>query len=419
MSPIIYQRKCCRACGGHDLSLVFCLKPTPLGDAYVDVTKLDISQPSYPIDLYSCANCGLAQLLSVINRRALYKNFVYATADTMGLASHFRRYANDLMGRFRLPAGALVVDLGKVDGTLLKYFRSEGMKVLGVEPIESIAKYAISNEIDIINSCLNINLAKQIVKQYGYAKLVTANNFIANIDELIPWVSAVKELLAEDGVFVFESSYLPDLVQNLVFDFIYHEHLSALSVRPMKILFERIGLQLINVERVSTKGGSLRYFVQRSKGPLRDDGSVLTLLKYEYDIDLYGREIFAEFKCRVDILKEQLHSFLQPIRDEGGSIAGFGASVTGTTLIYHFELSKYLDYLVDDNVEKQGLFSPGLHLEVMAPSVLQYQMPDYVVLLAWRFADSIIKKHQNYLNAGGCFLVPAPQFQVIRKNLCI
>ena len=419
MLPIIYRRRYCRACEGSVLNLIFCLKPTPIGDAFVEATKLNISQPSYPIDLYSCANCGLAQLLSVVNRNAIYKDFVYATADTMGLANHFRSYVTDVMARCSPLPGALVVDLGKVDGTLLKYFRSEGMKVLGVEPIESIAKYALSNEINTINKFLTIDLAKQIVQQHGHAKLVTANNFIANVDELLPWVSAVKELLAEDGVFVFESSYLPDVLQNLVFDFVYHEHLSALSVRPMKVLFERIGLQLVNVERVSTKGGSLRYFVQRPTGSLRDDGSVLTLLTYEYDIGLYDREIFLDFEHKVDALKEQLNRFLQPIKNEGKSIAGFGASVTGTTLIYHFELNKYLDYLIDDSAEKQGLFSPGLHLEVMSSSVLQRQMPEYVVLLAWRFADAIIKKHQNYLEAGGCFLVPAPQFQVIRKNLCI
>jgi hypothetical protein len=233
------------------------------------------------------------------------------------------------------------------------------------------------------------------------------------------WVKAVNDLLDDDGVFVFESYYLADLVRNMVFDFIYHEHLSSFSVRPINALFQRVGLEVVAVERVATKGGSLRYFVQRSGGPLLKDNSVLEMLALEENMGLYRKETFAVYATKINDLKEQTNKFLATVKHEGKSIAGFGASITGTTMIYHFEIGKYLDYLVDDNFAKQGRFSPGLHLPVLPSSVLFERKPDYVIILAWRFADTIISKNQAYLEGGGQFLIPLPYFKVVGAQLLL
>jgi hypothetical protein len=227
------------------------------------------------------------------------------------------------------------------------------------------------------------------------------------------WVDAVDTLLADDGIFVFESYYLADLVQNMVFDFIYHEHLSAFSVKPIQALFKRVGLELVAVERVSTKGGSLRYFVQRPAGPLAKDGSVVEMLAFEDDMGLYRKETYLAFSDKINDLKEKTRAFLAKAKNEGKSIAGFGASITGTTLIYHFELGDYLDYLVDDNLAKQGRFSPGLHLPVLPSSALYERKPDYVLVLAWRFAEPFIRNNQAYLDSGGNFVIPVPEFKVV------
>ncbi len=196
----------------------------------------------------------------------------------------------------------------------------------------------------------------------------------------------------------------------MVFDFIYHEHLSAFSVKPIQVLFERVGLELVVVERVPTKGGSLRYFVQRPSGPLAKDGSVAGMLALEDKMGLYRKETFSDFADKVSGLKKELLKFLAQAKSEGKSIAGFGASITGTTLVYHFEIGEYFDYLVDDNLAKQGLFSPGLHLPVLPSSALYERKPDYVVILAWRFADPFIKKNRAYIEGGGCFVIPVPEF---------
>lgn len=413
MSSIIYHRTCCRACEGANLELVFALQPTPIGDAYVDASRINIAQPSYPIDLYMCGDCGLAQLLDVISPAVLYGDYIYVTTSSMGLATHFQDYAVSVIKRCHLAVGSLVVDIGSNDGTLLRSFQKEGMAVLGVEPAAHIAQQATLSGVTTISNFFTMDVVAEIVKQHGKAKLVTANNVFANIDELLPWVKAIKELMDEDGVFVFESYYLADLLENFVFDFLYHEHISALSVKPMQLLFERLGLALAAVQRIPTKGGSLRYFVQKSSGPIADDGSVLALRKYEDELGLYGKDIYIEFAQKIDALKEQLRVFLSRVKSEGKTVAGFGASVTGTTLIYHFELAEYFDYLVDDNPAKQGLFSPGLHLEVLSASSLQERRPDYVVVLAWRFAEAIIQRNKDYVAQGGRFLIPVPEFKVV------
>jgi len=363
-----------------------------------------------------CGRCGLAQLTDVIEPDVLYGDYIYVTSSSTGLSEHFQGYADSVTNRCKLAPGSLVVDLGSNDGTLLRCFQKRGMLVIGVEPASHIAAHATSLGVPSINKYFTPSLAAEIVSRHAHARLITANNVFANIDDLMSWVRAVDILLAADGVFVFESYYLADLLENTVFDFIYHEHLSSFSIRPVQALFQRVGLKLIAVERVTTKGGSLRYFVQRGNGPLSDDGTVASMLAFEDRIGLYRKETFVDYAEKIQGLKAQALDFLIAAKRHGKSIAGFGASITCTTLIYHFDIGKYIDYLVDDNPAKQHRYSPGIHLPVLPSSALGERNPDYVIILAWRFADTIIKKNHNYLESGGEFLIPVPEFKICTAN---
>jgi len=310
MTDTIHRRTACRACDGHDLEMILSLKPSPIGDAFVTSDDLNVSQASYPLNLYMCKGCGLAQLLDVIDPKILYGQYIYVTSSSSGLSDHFQTYAHSVINRCKLKPGSMVIDLGSNDGTLLRHFQQRGMNVLGVEPAAHIAVQATAAGIMSIADFFTLDLAKNIVAKHGHAKLITANNVFANIDDLMSWVAAVDVLMGKDGVFVFESYYLADLVQNMVFDFIYHEHLSSFSVRPMKFMFERIGLELVAVERIATKGGSLRYFVQRSSGPLKKDGSVVKMLALEEKMGLYRKETFTTYAHKINVLKEQTRNFL-------------------------------------------------------------------------------------------------------------
>lgn len=413
MAEVLHRRSDCRGCRSRDLELVLGLKPSPIGDAYVTAERVNEPQPSYPIDLYMCRQCGLAQIIDVIDPKVLYGEYIYVTGSSLGLAEHFRAYADHVIGRCGLSPGSLVVDLGSNDGMLLRRFQERGMRVLGVEPASHIAAQATANDINTIAEFFDPVLAKRIVGEHGHATMITANNVFANIDDLMSWLDGVNQLLARDGVFVFESFYLADVVQNIVFDFIYHEHLSAFSVKPIQALVERVGLELVAVERVPTKGGSLRYFAQRPGGPMAVDGSVDAMRSFEDEMGLYRKETYTAFAQKINELKDETNHFLARAKSEGKRIAGFGASITGTTLIYHFEIGRYLECLVDDNSAKQGRYSPGLHLPVFPSTVLTEHQPDYVIILAWRFAEPVIQKNQVYLERGGRFVVPLPQFRVV------
>uniref|UniRef100_UPI0040486A3C class I SAM-dependent methyltransferase n=1 Tax=Limnohabitans sp. TaxID=1907725 RepID=UPI0040486A3C len=412
---VIHRRDSCRVCESKQLDLVFALKPSPIGDAYVTREKCATPQPSYPIDLFMCRQCGLAQLSDVISPDVLYGDYIYVTSSSLGLAEHFDHYAAGVISKCRLPSGSLVVDVGSNDGTLLGKFKARGMRVLGVEPASHIATAASAAGIPTISAFFNSDLAAELVREHGRAQVITANNMFANVDDLYGLVKAIEFMLAPEGVFVMESSYLGDLVDNLVFDFIYHEHLSSFSVRPIRELFKRVGLELVAVQHVPTKGGSLRYFLQRPGGRLVADSSVANMLEREEKTGLYRKETFEAFAATIDGLKKKLHAFLAEQRGAGKIIAGFGASITSTTLIYHFEIGEYLDYLVDDNAAKHGRFSPGLHLPVLPTSVLREKRPDCVVALAWRYAEPFILKNGAYLDDGGTVVTPVPEFKIIRR----
>lgn len=413
MKSIINRRTTCRCCNSSNIELVFVLNPTPIGDAYITVNKLNIKQDSYPLDLFMCNECGLAQILDIIDPDVLYGEYIYVTGSSYGLAEHFKNYAQGVIKKTALPVNSFVIDIGSNDGTLLQAFKNEKMEVLGIEPAPHIAEFANKHGIRTINDYLSPAGAKEIVEKNGQAKLITSNNVFANIDDIRAWVEAVAILLADDGVYVFESFYLADLIENMVFDFLYHEHVSAFSVKPMKFLFESFGLELIAVERINTKGGSLRYYIQKKGGPMKNDGSVDSLLKEEIAKNLYSKEIFISYQEKIQLLKAQSLEFLKKAKKENKKVVGFGASITCTTLIYHFEIGEYFDYLVDDNPAKQGLYSPGLHLPVHPSKMLYENQPDYVFILAWRFVGPFVKNNQQFIKNGGKFILPVPEFSII------
>jgi len=410
---VISRRTTCRLCGSQNLDLVFQLAPSPIGDAYVTKDKLADKQDTYPIDLFLCRECGLSQLLDIINPEVLYGDYIYLTGSSLGLREHFQEYANDVIKNMIPSKKSPIIDIGSNDGTLLSYFKKSGYKVLGIEPAHHIAERATLSGIETLPDFFSPNLAEKIVKDYGHATIVTANNVYANIDDLQTFTQGIRSLMAPDGVFVFESFYLADVIQNMVFDFIYHEHLSAFAIKPIQSFFSQMGMELINVKRIPTKGGSIRYFVKLKNGPRKIDLSVASMIEYEETLGLYTPKTFQVFSDKVDALKMQTYSLLRDIKIQGGKIAGYGSSITATTLIYHFGIGEFLEYLVDDNPDKQGRFSPGLHIPVYSPEKLYEKKPDYAVILAWRFAELIIEKHKAFIEQGGKFIVPLPELKVI------
>jgi hypothetical protein len=226
-------------------------------------------------------------------------------------------------------------------------------------------------------------------------------------------LDGIRELLAPGGVFVFEVVYLADMIQKLTFDTIYHEHLCFHSVKPFASFCQRHGMELFHVERIPTKGGSIRGFARVAGSGAKPDPSVAELLKFEAEMGLDQPEVFKKYAAQLDGFKKQLHQLLDDARAKGKKVAGYGASATVTTLIHHFELGKSLDFLVDDDKTRHGLYSPGFHIPVMPSAALYERKPDYTVILAWQYAEPIMKKNPDYLKQGGHFVLPLPEVKVI------
>jgi SAM-dependent methyltransferase len=402
-------------CDSDALEKVMALTPTPPGNNFLEQTELALPEPSYPLDLYFCGECHHLQLGHVVDPKILYqRDYPYVSATASGFVDHLRSYAVDAVRRYALKPGALVADIGSNDGTCLRFFRDAGLRVLGVDPATEIARLATQSGIETIGDFFSHEVAVRLRNQHGPAALITSHNACAHIDHLDDVIRGVRHWLADDGVFVLEVGYLLDVYENAWFDTIYHEHLDYHTVAPFKKLFARTGMEPIGVQRVSPQGGSIRVVAQKAVGPREDDGSVADLIELEQRNGLDKPETFIRFGRRIDQMGTRLRSLIRAIKVEGKSIAGYGAATKATTLLSHFRLGRdELDFIVDDNPLKQGLFSPAAHISVVAPEELYRRLPDYLLILAWNFAEPIMAMHRQYADRGGKFIVPMPAARII------
>ncbi|MGY9063567.1 MAG: SAM-dependent methyltransferase, partial [Rhodospirillales bacterium] len=239
---------------------------------------------------------------------------------------------------------------------------------------------------------------------------ITANNVFAHADDLVGIVQGVWDLLAPEGVFVFEVSYLVDVFEKTLFDTIYHEHVAYHSVKPLQQFFADNGMELISAERIDTHGGSLRGVAQLKSGPHSKQPSVDKMIALEASLGLDQAKTFEAFGRHIDEIKAELTGLLKSLKSEGKTIAGFGAPAKATTLMYHFGIGPdIIDFIVDDSPLKQNLYAPGLHIPVLPSQAIYDKKPDAVVILAWNFAEPIMKNHARYLEQGGQFIVPLPK----------
>jgi len=408
-----YIRTTCRLCGDSNIVTVLMMAPTPPGDHYVRVDSLKDRQEDYPLYLIQCANCGHVELPVVVNPQILYGKYIYETSISLGLVEHYRNYADEIVTFARPSSGSLVIDVGSNDGTLLRAFKAKGFRVLGVDPAKDIAAKATNSGVLTIPSYLTGNLALEIGKEHGSASVVTANNVMANIDDLSDFVASIRSLLEPNGVFVFETGYLADLVKHTIIDNIYHEHLSYFSVKPLVSFFDRNGMELIHVLHNPSKGGSIRGIVQLKGGGRPVSDSVKRLIEAENEFGLGEPAVYGKLSEKVKREKEELLDRVRGLRKEGRRIAGYGASVGVTTLIHFFEINDLIDCIFDDNPIRDGLFTPGHHIPVFRSEKIYEKSPDYIVNFAWRYTDPILQRHQKYMASGGKFIVPLPEVRVI------
>ena len=412
---IIREDNNCRMCKSNNIAVVIELMPTPPGDLFLPKDKLEFSSNKYPLNIALCNNCGYLYLPSVLSPKISYTNYVYETKVTVGLSQHYIDYAKEIIGFGCIQPLSFVIDLGSNDGTMLKAFKERGMKVLGVEPNENIASIANQNNLITINNYFSDDVSDRIIEDYGQAAIITANYMYANIDDLKGFTENVKKVLHPDGLFVIQTGYHPEQMKVNMFDYIYHEHFSYFTVKVLKNFLASCDMELINVSLHPAKGGSIRAIVQHSGGKRIVNPSVESFVAAEDQALMHDPITYLNFYNEINFCKDELLKLLKKVKSSGDQLIGYGASHSTTTLLHHFEMGKYFDYLVDDNPIKHNLYSPGYHLPVYHTEKLYKEKPNYVVVLGWQHQDSIIKRNKKYIDDGGKFVIPLPKLKVISK----
>ena len=404
----------CRLCDSDLLLKVLHLADTPAGDRYLPKEKSPEKLPVFPLSLSQCKACGHVQLSNIVNPSYLYRDYIYTTSSSLGLAEHFANYAEATTNKLSLKPGSFVVEIGSNDGTMLRAFRNMGMRVLGIDPAREIARKATDEGIPTLPEFFSKEIVTQISSEFGQADLIVANNVMANVPDVKLIIEAVKQLLAPGGVFVFETGYLKYLAEDIIFDNIYHEHIDYYSIRPLKTFFHSMGMQLFDVVETHSKGSSIRCFVGHACKSREVSKEIFHLIERENSLGYHTPVPFVELSNKLKATKDKLHAILDDAKSKRKQIAGFGASVGVTTVLHEFELGRYIESLLDDNPAREGLFSPGMSIPVyLAEKQFLDNPPDLVVILSWRYATQILNKHHRTKSKPLKFLTFFPEVTII------
>ena len=400
----------CRCCDSDKLSSIIPLGKLPLANALLE-HKTKALETKHNLEVMLCEACGLAQLKDLIDPAELFSDYVYFSSNSDAMLTSAKKLVDRIIPT--LSDGAFVIEVASNDGYLLKNYVNAGINVLGIDPASNIARFANEHSVPTLCDFFSEKLAIDLAQSGKKADIIHANNVMAHIPDLNGFVRSLKTVLKENGRVIIEMPYFLDLVKNIEFDTIYHEHVYYFSVKALRKAFERGGLELVDIEQLVIHGGSLRLFVAHA-GELKPSEIIQSMIQEEEDFGLYKLDAYHVFMQRLTELKKKLIDTLQQLKSENAKIAAYGASAKGTTLLNYFGIGgDYIDFVVDRSIVKQGKFTPGMQLEIFAPSKLLEETITHALLLSWNFADEIIAQQQEFIKQGGTFIVPLPQVKIV------
>jgi hypothetical protein len=404
----------CRACGGPDLVQFLDLGSQPLANAFLPALDDARAEARFPLEVFVCANCGLVQLRHVIDPEVLFRNYVYVTGTSTTIARHNAAYAATVVELLGLGPQDLVVETASNDGSLLSCFASHGVRTLGVEPARNIADAARARGIDTVAEFFTEEAAAQLRAHHGGARAVIGNNVLAHVDDPSGFLRGMGALLEPGGLAIVEVPWLGEMIERREYDTIYHEHLSYFSVTALLRLCENAGLAARRVDRVPVHGGSIRLYAERATGTITHAGEVLAIAAEEERAGLTSPRRLAAFGAGVAANRAILLALLAELRARGKRLAAYGAPAKGNTLLNYCGIgAESLICTFDRSPHKIGLYTPGSHLPVLSADRIREIAPDYLLLLAWNFAEEIMSQQAAFRAAGGRFIVPIPDPVVV------
>jgi 2-polyprenyl-3-methyl-5-hydroxy-6-metoxy-1,4-benzoquinol methylase len=384
---------------------------SPLSNSYVPFAKVDSAEKFYPLKVWVCDECLLAQLEEFESPDAIFSDYAYFSSYSTSWVEHARRYCEMMIERFGFDATSQVVEIASNDGYLLQHFRARGISVLGVEPAANVAKVAREQrQIPSVVKFFGVQTAKELVADGKSADLLLGNNVLAHVPDINDFVAGLKIALKPSGIITFEFPHLLRLIEENQFDTIYHEHLYYFSLFPVATLLGRHGLTLYDVEQLPTHGGSLRIFVRHEEDltkPITD--GVRYVQSLEEGAGLTRLETYQRFKGQVQDTKRKLLELLTAVKGQGRTIVGYGAPAKGNTLLNYCGIrTDFISFTVDRSPHKQGRFLPGTHIPIEHPDRVREVKPDYVFILPWNLKEEIMQQLAYIRDWDGHFLVPIP-----------
>lgn len=402
----------CRGCSS-ELSLTFLdLGSSPIANDLITLENLDRPEVFYPLHVMTCEQCALVQLPEVTTRELLFRSdYVYFSSYSSSWLKHSEEYAEKMIDLLSLNEKDLVIEVASNDGYLLQYFNHGGIQVLGIEPSSGVAQVAIMKNVPTLIDFFGANLAKELATKQK-PKLMIGNNVLAHVPNIHDFIEGFSRLIADDGLVTFEFPHLVNLIKNNQFDTIYHEHFSYLTITSLLPIFANHGLRVVDVEKLSTHGGSIRIYVVPYLSPRVTSDSVLNILAEEERLDPRERFVWESLQTRTLQIKFDLVSELIKCKKNGLVVAAYGAAAKGNTLLNYCGIdSDIIDYVVDLNPNKQGNYLPGSRIPVVGMPELINNTPDVLLVLPWNLADEIKEQLGSLISNGMKLLRIIPELE--------
>lgn len=405
----------CRHCHAELTLPLIDLGSSPPSNSYLTQAALSAPETWYPLRVATCTRCWLVQTEDFARRDEFFsEDYAYFSSFSDSWLKHAEAYVAAMAERFGLGRDSLVVEVASNDGYLLQYVRARGIPALGVEPTHSTAEAARAKGIEVVEEFFGGELATRLVGEGRAADLTAANNVLAHVPDPNDFARGFATVLKPTGVATFEFPHLLSLIAEAQFDTIYHEHYSYLSLTAVQRIFAANGLAVFDVERLSTHGGSLRVFAQRSDtGPQPVGERVAAMLAEEQAVGVETPSYYGALQGQAETIAADLVAFLTQVRAEGKTVAGYGAAAKGNTLMNFAGVRPHLvGFVVDRNPAKQGKFLPGSRIPVVSEDRLKADKPDYVLILPWNLKDEVMAQLAYIRDWGGRFVTAVPRLTV-------